>query len=149
MRFYSLISDLKLPAKRGTFVEFRNGLINICPVGRSCTQEQRMQFNQIDQDQQIRKKFVQTLNEKFPESTFGLHFAIGGQISIDAFPTGWDKRFCLKHIENEGFKEIHFFGDRTDEGGNDYQIFADPRTKGHTVTCPKDTMDQLIQTFQL
>ncbi len=43
-------------------------------------------------------------------------FAIGGQISIDVFPDGWDKRYCLKHIENEGFKEIHFFGDKTEKG---------------------------------
>jgi len=45
-----------------------------------------------------------------------LTFAIGGQISIDVFPDGWDKRYCLKHIENEGFKEIHFFGDKTEKG---------------------------------
>ena len=34
----SYMSQLRLPAKRGTFVEFRTGLINLCPVGRSCTQ---------------------------------------------------------------------------------------------------------------
>jgi len=143
------MADLKLPVKRGTFVEFRNGLINICPVGRSCSQEQRIQFHQLDQEQGIRKKFVEVLNEKFPEETFGLHFAIGGQISIDAFPTGWDKRFCLKHLENEKFKEIHFFGDRTEEGGNDYQLYADTRTNGHSVTSPEDTMKQLREIFQL
>ena len=33
---------------RGTFIEFRNGLINVCPVGRSCTQEERIQFNEYD-----------------------------------------------------------------------------------------------------
>ena len=143
------LSDLNLPIKRGTFVEFRNGLINICPVGRSCSQEQRIQFNQLDLEQGIRKKFVEVLNEKFPEKSFGLHFAIGGQISIDAFPTGWDKRFCLRHIESNGFKEIHFYGDRTEEGGNDYQLYADNRTLGHAVTSPNDTMTQLTEQFQL
>ena len=34
---------------RGTFVEFRKGLINICPVGRSCTQAERDQFAVYDQ----------------------------------------------------------------------------------------------------
>jgi len=143
------MADLNLPIKRGTFVEFRNGLINICPVGRSCSQEQRIQFNQLDLEQGIRKKFVEVLNEKFPENSFGLHFAIGGQISIDAFPTGWDKRFCLRHIESHGFKEIHFYGDRTEEGGNDYQLYADNRTLGHAVTSPNDTMTQLTEQFQL
>jgi hydroxymethylpyrimidine pyrophosphatase-like HAD family hydrolase len=37
----------------------------------------------------------------------------GGQISFDVFPTGWDKTYCLKHVEAEGFKEIYFFGDKT------------------------------------
>lgn len=27
------IADLDIPIKRGTFVEFRTGLINICPIG--------------------------------------------------------------------------------------------------------------------
>lgn len=34
---------------RGTFVEFRNGMLNICPVGRSCTQEERIEFYELDQ----------------------------------------------------------------------------------------------------
>ena len=29
------MSELELPIKRGTFIEFRSGLINICPPGRS------------------------------------------------------------------------------------------------------------------
>jgi len=42
----------------------------------------------------------------------------GGQISFDVFPVGWDKTYCLKHIEDEGFKTIHFFGDKTYEVKN-------------------------------
>ena len=59
----------------------------------------------------LRAAFVNALKEKFPD--YGLTFAIGGQISFDVFPNGWDKTFCLRHVENEGFKEIHFFGDKT------------------------------------
>jgi len=42
-------------------------------------------------------------------------FLVGGQISFDVFPEGWDKRFCLNHLLTEGnqFAEIHFFGDKT------------------------------------
>ena len=36
---------------------------------------------------------------------------LGGQISIDVFPQGWDKRYCLQYLKD--FKEIHFFGDKT------------------------------------
>jgi phosphomannomutase len=69
----------------------------------------------------------------------------GGQISFDVFPKGWDKTYCLQHLEKDKFEEIHFFGDKTDPGGNDHQIFTDPRTIGHKVTSPADTMRQLQQ----
>ena len=42
-----------------------------------------------------------------------INILTGGQISFDVFPTGWDKTYCLKHIEAEEFKTIHFFGDKT------------------------------------
>lgn len=104
------------------------------------------------------------MREKF--SDYGLTFAIGGQISFDVFPNGWDKTYCLRHVEDEGFSEIHFFGDKTYEvctrlytirpaldyectckGGNDYELFSDPRTIGHTVVNPEDTMKQLRELF--
>jgi len=34
-------------------------------------------------------------------------------------------------------------------GGNDYEIFEDPRTIGHTVTCPEDTIAELKKLFDL
>lgn len=61
----------------------------------------------------MRKKFVQVLKEKFAD--YGLTYSIGGQISFDVFPSGWDKTYCLQHVEKE-FKTIHFFGDKTYEG---------------------------------
>jgi phosphomannomutase len=62
-------------------------------------------------------------------------------------PCRWNKTYCLRHVEDERFEEIHFFGDKTKEGGNDYEIFADPRTIGHTVTSPEDTMRQIREVF--
>lgn len=82
-------------------------------------------------------------------------YSIGGQISFDVFPTGWDKTYCLQHLAAEKdisgveYKTIHFFGDKTFEGGNDYEIYSDPRTIGHSVTGPEDTMQQLKEIFQL
>ena len=38
------IAKLDIPVKRGTFVEFRTGMINVCPVGRNCSQEERVDF---------------------------------------------------------------------------------------------------------
>ncbi|KAK2711562.1 uncharacterized protein LOC136026078 [Artemia franciscana] len=133
------LSQLKLPLKRGTFIEFRNGMINVSPIGRSCNQEERNAFAEYDKKHGIRQKFVEVLREKYSKD---LTFSIGGQISVDVFPKGWDKTYCLKYLEEDGFDEIHFFGDKTSVGGNDHEIFEDPRTIGHTVTSPEDTVKQ-------
>lgn len=100
------MSKIELPAKRGNFIEFRSSMINICPVGRSCSQAERDQFSEYDKQHHIRQKFVDALQKEFSDS--GLTFALGGQISVDVFPTGWDKTFCLNHIAHENFEEIHF-----------------------------------------
>jgi phosphomannomutase len=137
------MSDLVLPFKRGNFIEFRTGLINICPVGRSCSQNEREQFAEFDKTHKVREKFVAALNEEF--SDLGLAFVIGGQISIDAFPRGWDKTFCLQYLTH--FDKVYFFGDKTFPGGNDYEIFNDSRTIGYTVTSPEHTRQILKQLF--
>ncbi|KAJ2520059.1 Phosphomannomutase 1, partial [Coemansia sp. RSA 2049] len=66
-------------------------------------------------------------------------FSIGGQISFDVFPEGWDKTYCLRHIEKEGFTKIHFFGDKTFKGGNDWEIYNHDDTIGHSVKNPEET----------
>uniref|UniRef100_A0A8C4QA74 Phosphomannomutase n=1 Tax=Eptatretus burgeri TaxID=7764 RepID=A0A8C4QA74_EPTBU len=139
------ISQIRLPRKRGTFIEFRNGMLNVSPVGRSCSLDERMEFYQLDQKEGIRKQFVEDLQREFAGK--GLQFSIGGQISFDVFPDGWDKRFCLDILAKEGLACIHFFGDRTSPGGNDHEIFEDERTTGHTVTSPEDTRKQLEKLF--
>ncbi|CAR25422.1 Phosphomannomutase [Lachancea thermotolerans] len=141
------LSGIELPKRRGTFLEFRNGMINVSPIGRNASTEERNEFERYDKEHQIRAKFVEALRKEF--SHLKLTFSIGGQISFDVFPTGWDKTYCLQHVEKDGFKEIHFFGDKTMVGGNDYEIFVDPRTIGHSVTTPDDTVKALREIFDL
>ncbi|KAJ7460615.1 eukaryotic phosphomannomutase [Mycena latifolia] len=139
------IADLDIPIKRGTFVEFRNGMINVSPLGRNATIAERNAFEAYDKIHGLRVAFVKTLQEKFPD--YGLTYSIGGKISFDIFPHGWDKTYVLKHVADEGFEEIHFFGDKTTPGGNDYEIYSDPRTIGHSVTGPADTIRILKELF--
>ncbi|XP_026746873.1 phosphomannomutase 2 [Trichoplusia ni] len=141
------MSKIELPAKRGNFVEFRSSMINICPVGRSCTQSERDEFVKFDSVHQIRQKFVDALQSEFKGT--GLTFALGGQISVDVFPTGWDKTYCLKHVADQEFEVIHFFGDKTMPGGNDYELYNDSRTIGHKVTSPDDTREQVEQCLNI
>ncbi|KAG2404361.1 Phosphomannomutase protein [Vigna angularis] len=156
------IADLDIPIKRGTFIEFRSGMLNVSPIGRNCSQEERDEFERYDKVQNIRPKMVSVLREKFAH--FNLTFSIGGQISFDVFPQGWDKTYCLRYLDD--FNEIHFFGDKTYKGepslvsnarflvyksivggGNDHEIYESERTIGHTVTSPDDTVKQCKSLF--
>lgn len=141
------LSEIDIPIRRGTFVEFRNGMINVSPIGRNASTKERTEFEIFDKQHNIRSKLVDALKEKFAD--FGLTYSIGGQISFDVFPTGWDKTYCLQHVEKEGFKNIHFFGDKSYKGGNDYEIYEDPRTIGHAINSPEETMKVLHETFDL
>ncbi|KAK3677774.1 Phosphomannomutase 1 [Recurvomyces mirabilis] len=146
------VADLDIPVKRGTFVEFRNGMINVSPIGRNASIQERLDYEKFDLANNIRTTFVETLKKEFGD--LGLTYSIGGQISFDIFPKGWDKRYCLQHVENEKnlpggveYTTIHFFGDKTFKGGNDNEIFEDSRTIGHTVQNPEETMVQLKELF--
>ncbi|PNW73297.1 hypothetical protein CHLRE_14g626900v5 [Chlamydomonas reinhardtii] len=137
------IADLDIPIKRGTFIEFRNGMLNVSPIGRNCSQSERDEFEKYDEKAGVRKAFVEVLRTKFAH--LGLTYSIGGQISFDVFPQGWDKTYCLQFLTE--FDEIHFFGDKTYKGGNDHEIFESERTLGHTVTSPDDTRKQCTEIF--
>lgn len=142
------LSELELPFKRGTFIEFRNGMLNVCPIGRQCTREERNFFAAYDIEHGVRTKMIDVLKTEFKD--IDLTYSIGGQISFDVFPHGWDKTYSLRHAtKGTNFKEIHFFGDKTEPGGNDFEIYTDPRTIGHKVETPHDTRRILTKLFNL
>ena len=108
-------------------------MVNISPIGRNCSKEERDAFEEYDKEAKIRPTMVEDLKKEFAD--FDLQFSIGGQISFDVFPKGWDKSFCLQYVEDK-YDEIHFFGDKCYKGGNDHEIYEDPRTIGHEVANP-------------
>jgi phosphomannomutase len=120
-------------------------MINVSPIGRNCSQSERESFELYDKTHKIRPNMVEALRKEF--SDYELTYSIGGQISFDVFPTGWDKTYCLRHIQDEKFDKVHFFGDKTFEGGNDYEIFNHDDVEGHTVTSPLDTARILNELF--
>lgn len=117
-----------------------------------------------DHVHKIRETMVKALQERFPD--YGLKYSIGGQISFDVFPLGWDKTYCLRYISqvtrNEinmdlskvnnpemysNFENIYFFGDKTYPGGNDYEISIHPIVTSQTVTNPRDTLKFCTERF--
>lgn len=138
------IADLDIPVKTGTFVELRTGLLNVSPIGRNCSQEERDAFVVYNKEHHVLETFRETLLKNFGEK-FGLEISIGGQISFDVFPVGWDKRYCLQFIEKM-YDNIIFFGDKGYFGGNDYEIITNENiTRGIKVKNPQDTIENITK----
>lgn len=135
------LSKLDIPIKRGNFIEFREGMLNISPIGRNCSQQEREEFEIYDNENQIRSKMIQHLTKTFPD--LNLTYSIGGQISFDVFPSGWNKTYCLQYINTD--IQVIFFGDKTYSGGNDYEIYNHPRVHGKSVKNPEDTEMMLTE----
>ena len=146
------LSLVELPKKRGTFIEFRNGMLNVSPIGRSCSIDERYEFEKYDKQHKVRENLIKKIKQDWEYYCYcnsledkidkKVRFSIGGQISFDLFPESWDKRYCLQFVENE-YDEIYFFGDKTTEGGNDYEIFNDTRVKGYHVDTYIETMHEI------
>mmetsp|Transcript_39701 Transcript_39701/g.63074 ORF Transcript_39701/g.63074 Transcript_39701/m.63074 type:complete len:293 (+) Transcript_39701:64-942(+) len=137
-------------ASRSIFLEKRQCTVNVCPIGRTPTlsKEQRGTFDTLDREAGLRHRVLQKLDSRFgPETEYGLKFSIGGQIGIDVCPVGWDKTFCLQFVDPSKFDTVHFFGDKTEEGGGDHEIYEHPRTIGHSVQSPEDTIAQIRELF--
>ena len=64
-----------------------------------------------------RADIVEQINRKYKD----LHASSGGEISIDIAPRGNNKSAAGNFLK-EKYKNIHFFGDRMDYGGNDYPL---------------------------
>lgn len=127
-------------------------MINVSPIGRNASAAERDAYQAYDLEHNIRTTMIAKLKEAFPD--IGLTYSVGGQISFDVFPTGWDKTYCLRHIEADKdlpdgveYTTIHFYGDKAYEGGNDWEIYSDERTVGHAVKDPDDTYRQLKELF--
>jgi phosphomannomutase len=137
------IADLYIPVKTGTFIELRSGMFNISPIGRNCSQEERDDFEKYDKIFNIRENMVDVLKDKF--KNYNLNYAIGGQISFDVFPEGWDKTYSLQFLTE--YDNIYFMGDKTNPGGNDYEIYESPLTKSYSVKNYHETIENCKKLF--
>ena len=117
----TILSNSQYPVKAGNHIEDRGSMVNFSIVGRDCTQEQRDEYFEYDNEKGERKIIANAIKEKFPE----LDAVIGGQISVDIYPKGKDKSQILDVIKQDRLVEVDeyvFIGDRIEEGGNDYPL---------------------------
>ncbi|EEB14812.1 phosphomannomutase, putative [Pediculus humanus corporis] len=69
---------------------------------------------------------------------------MGGFEVLSKIPFVFSENGLVAHKYGVEFsKKIHFFGDKTEKGENDYEIFTCSKVIGHKVTSPSDTMEQL------
>ena len=59
------------------------------PIGRNCSREERNDYEKFDLEHNVRQTMVAAMQKEF--SDLDMTYSIGGQISFDVFPTGWDK----------------------------------------------------------
>ena len=118
------ISKKSIPLS-GNFIDYRESMVNWCPIGRSASSSERKEFIEIDNQSglhSMRTEYLDRLRLKLKRLGWNdkITCALGGDTSFDIYPSGWDKTFALRHFEN---KEIWFVGDRCDEGGNDKALY--------------------------
>jgi len=132
----------------GTFLQYRNSMLNWCPIGRDASDTDREAFVIADKKYKIREKLAETLNTYRVGRGIPIQFALGGATSIDIYPEGWDKTFVLKHI-NADQRDVYFIGDRCHEGGNDKTIYEKilPRGTAYETISPQHTL-QLVDKIQ-
>ncbi len=122
----------------GHLMDIRNGLVYISLVGIDASFEMREHFKKMDQRMGFRKRLLLQLNERCDK---GIRVIYGGETGITMYPKEWDKVQALKYLKE--YPVIHYFGDRYEEDGNDYEIIHHPKVIGHKVDEWKDTMEFL------
>lgn len=121
-----LYRDSHFTPKGKNFIETRTGMINFSIVGREAVFEQRDIYNKWDNKNKERKNFASQIKSKFPD----IEACVGGQISIDIYPKGQDKSQASLWVTENLKKEMVFFGDKCQQGGNDYPIANDIIQRG-------------------
>ena len=105
------------PIRNGLHIERRPGGVNFSILGRGKDAfEGREEYVKWDKERLERQDIADRLRNAFPD----LSVALGGQTGLDLGPLGSDKSQILRDFNEDD--ELHFFGDRMEEGGNDHSL---------------------------
>jgi phosphomannomutase len=113
----SLLRTSLFPTRTGRHIEERSGMVNFSIVGRKANKVQRQQYIDWDYKTQERERLASKIRQLLPR----LDAAIAGETGIDVYAKGNDKGQVYPFIVEDD-KQIIFFGDRCEEGGNDYPL---------------------------
>ena len=128
----------------GTFFQYRDSMLNWCPIGRSAKDPARKQWCDEDLEHSIRNIFIDRMQSFFNESKMAVTIALGGSTSFDMFPDGWDKTFVINHVDGYTIK---FVGDKCTGSGNDKALYDFLQPNNSYETKQPGTTIKLINTF--
>jgi phosphomannomutase len=125
----------------GNFLSYRGSMLNWCPIGRDSSHEQRSKFVSYDRDRECRFYLRKRLMRRLHKDGLGkaIVCTLGGNTSLDIYPSGWDKTFALDHFTTRPLKT--FVGDKCVEEGNDRTIYEalDPERTSFMTSGPEET----------
>ena len=123
----------QFPMRNGNHIERRPGGVNFSVLGRAKDPFfGRSEYVKWDKDTNERSDIADRIRTNFP----GLSVTLGGQTGLDIGPWGSDKSQILRDFSKDD--EIHFFGDRMENGGNDYSLGKAVKEMGGYPYCVKD-----------
>jgi phosphomannomutase len=136
------LAESPFPVRTGKkHIDLRPGMMNFSIIGRGCTKKQRQQYIKYDEKTNEREQLARDFNEVFRSYSA----QIAGETGIDVCEEGRDKGQVYKPLQ-EVYNSIIFFGDDTQEGGNDFpfakQIQSFPHRCFH-VSGPEETFELL------
>lgn len=137
------------------FISDRDTMINWCPIGRNASEKERNAWIERDKSCSIRNwtrnRLILEMNgNRYLVSSQGpLRYRLGGQTSIDIFPTGWDKTYVLRHLPD---LNVWFVGDKCEKEGNDYELyqFVSKKNQGFKVKSHYETpyvIENILKNF--
>ena len=141
-RQHSVIDYGKFPLT-GHFIDYRDSMINWCPIGRNATQAHRAEFKKfLKKNPNFRDVQISILKERGSIIGFTdkLTFKLGGDTSFDIYPKGWDKSYALRHFSD---LTVWFVGDRCTGSGNDKEIYdiLKKESRAFETTSPAHTAE--------
>lgn len=116
------------PIRTGKHIEYRECMINFSILGRNANMEQRKEYVKYDTMYNERSKLCKELTRLHGDH---FDFLVAGEIGIDIVEKGKDKSQILKDFDK---KYVMFFGDKTEEGGNDYPLKKAILDRGYGTT---------------
>jgi len=141
---YDELDYSQFPMRNGNHIERRPGGVNFSILGRDkdpfLGREEYVKWCKRTNE---REDIAHRLKDAFP----GLSIALGGQTGLDIGPYGSDKSQILRDFKLG--QRLYFFGDRMEEGGNDYSLGKAVKEMGGYTYHVNDYVDTHLRLIEL